>query len=72
MNTELKTAFDRVAALPEVDQIRFAHWLQAELDDERHWQEQFSANPSVLLKLAEAAIEEDDRGETKPWPVNDE
>lgn len=70
MNTELQTAIARIAALPDDEQARLAQWLQSELDDERRWQEQFDADPSMLL-MADAAAAEDDRGETRTWPVVD-
>ena len=71
MNAELQSAVDRVADLPDAEQIRMARWLQAELDDEVQWQQQFATDPSLLLKLAADATAEDDRGQTRPWPATD-
>lgn len=68
MNPSLKNVFDRVAALPDTEQQRYANWLQAELDDEREWDRQFSADLPMLREMADKAVAEDDRRETRPWP----
>ena len=72
MNTKLRSVVERVAALPDADQVRYAEWLQAEIDDDQRWDEQFARGSSMLKQMAEAALEEDDRGMTRPWPVDED
>ena len=71
LDATLQRVFDRAATLPEDEQKQLADWLTAELDDGRHWQKQFATNPSMLQAMADAALEEDLRGETRPWPNPD-
>ena len=67
MNVTLKTAIDRLASLPEEEQELFANWLMAELDDEARWQAMFDASLPRLKQMADEALAEHKRGETKPW-----
>jgi hypothetical protein len=68
MNTALETAISRIASLPEDEQERFANWLVAELDDEDRWQAKFAASLPTIEQMANDALEEHRRGETKPMP----
>jgi len=66
MNTSLEAAINRIAALPDNEQERFANWLVAELDDENRWQKRFGETVPLIQQMADDALAEDERGETKP------
>ena len=68
MNTKLDAAIDRLSALPEEQQDAIADWLIAELDDEAHLQRQFAASADALQRMADEALAEHRRGETRPLP----
>ena len=68
MNAALETVFGRIASLSEEEQERFANWLVAELDDEARWQAKFASSLPTLKKMADDALAEHRRGETKPMP----
>ncbi len=46
MTTLLQQAFERAAELPQEDQDKFARFILAELESERHWAELFSSPES--------------------------
>lgn len=66
MSDRLKLAFAEAEKLPEAEQDLFAAFLLAELEDERHWNEQFSQSADVLAKLAREARAELAAGKTVP------
>lgn len=72
MNSTLESALGRIASLPDSEQERLARWLVAELDDELEWQTKFQKSGPLLQELADEALEEHQRGETRAFPgLND-
>ncbi len=65
MTKLLEEAFERAAELPPEAQNSFAEWLLAELESERRWEVAFAQSSDRLARLADEALEEHRRGETK-------
>jgi len=66
MTRRLEEALRRVASLSPPEQDAIASQIMETLDDEDGWARRFRENPSVLLSLAQEALEEHRRGETRP------
>ncbi len=62
----LEKALQRVEALSREEQDAMASQILETLDDEQAWSRQFRDNPEVLRSLAQEALEEHRRGETRP------
>ncbi len=65
MTRLLEEAFTRVSELPADAQDELARWLLSELESERRWSELFAESGDALARLAEEALAEHRRGETK-------
>jgi len=65
MTRLLEEAFARVSELPEEAQDQVARWLLSELASERRWSALLEGSPDALAQLAEEALAEHERGETK-------
>lgn len=63
----LEQALRRAEALPPEEQDALASQIIETLDDEESWARRFRENPSLLRSLADEAMEEHRRGETRPW-----
>lgn len=57
---------EKVVALPPDEQDAIASQILASLADEVSWKERFREKRDVIRRLAEEALEEDERGETLP------
>ena len=68
MNNLLQKAFERASALPTDEQERFARFLLAELQSERHWTELLAHSESeeFLDRLADEALSDHRAGLTEP------
>jgi hypothetical protein len=66
MTKLLEKALQKVAKLPADEQDAIASEILAELEDESAWARRFAATGDKLRRLAERALEEDQRGETRP------
>jgi hypothetical protein len=66
METTLKRAFDRIAALPDDEQERFGALLLSWLDDDAAWEKSFAANPAALDALAAEARADIAAGRSAP------
>lgn len=66
MSTLLDKALERVIALPPDEQDAIASQILAALADEDAWKKQFAEKREVIRRMAQEAIEEDQRGETLP------
>jgi hypothetical protein len=66
MSTLLAKALEKVGALPKDEQDAIASEILASLADEEAWKRRFAEKRGVILRLAQEAIEEDERGETLP------
>jgi hypothetical protein len=65
MTTALQNAFAVASALPEAQQETLAAILLEEIASEKQWQESFEKSQDVLASMAEEAIAEYRRGETR-------
>ena len=66
MTTLLEKALQKVEALPEDDQNAIASEILDSLADEESWKSRFVARRDRLRQLAQEALQEDERGETRP------
>ena len=66
MTKLLKELIDKLSKLPPERQDEFAAWLLAEMEDEARWDKSFAESQDALEKLADEALEEYRRGDTRP------
>ena len=66
MTTLLGKALEKVGALPQDEQDAIASQILDSLADEETWKKRFAAKRDRLRQLAQEALDEDDRGETRP------
>jgi hypothetical protein len=66
MTKLLKEVLERVAKLPEAEQDALAAVILAEMEDERRWANSFAKSQDALERLADEALAEDRRGDTRP------
>ena len=62
----LEKALQRVEALSREEQDAIAAQILESLEDEKEWTRQFQARPDILTALADEALDEHRRGETRP------
>ncbi len=67
MTKLLKEALAKLSKLSPERQDELAALLLAEMEDEARWNESFAGSQDVLEKLADEALEEHKRGETRPF-----
>ncbi len=66
MTKLLKEVLAKLSKLSPERQDEFAAWLLAEMEDEARWDKSFAESQDALAKLADEALEEFRRGETRP------
>ena len=66
MTTLLERALQKVGALPEDEQNVIASEILDSLADEEAWKVRLTAKRDRLQQLAQEALQEDERGETRP------
>jgi len=66
MSTLLEQALEKVVALPQDEQDAIASQILASIADESGWKTRFAEKRDVIRRMAQEAIEEDERGETLP------
>jgi hypothetical protein len=66
MTTLLEKALERVGALARDEQDAIASQILDSLADEEAWKKRFAAKRDRLRQLAREALEEDERGQTRP------
>ncbi len=66
MTKMLEKAFAQAARLPEQEQNAFANWILEELASEKRWQKAFADSADALARLADEALEEHRKGNTRP------
>ena len=66
MTKLLKELIDKLSKLSPERQDELAAWLLAEMEDEARWDKAFAESQDALEKLANEALEEHRRGETRP------
>jgi hypothetical protein len=62
----LEKALKRIEALPEKEQDAIASQILDTIEDEDSWERSFQTNRETFRALAEEALEEHRRGETRP------
>ena len=66
MTKLLKELIDKLSKLSPERQDELAAWLLAEMEDEARWDKSFAESQDALEKLADEALEEYRRGDTRP------
>jgi hypothetical protein len=66
MTTLLGKALEKVEALSQDEQDAIASQILDSLADEKAWKKRFAAKRDRLRLMAQEALDEDDRGETRP------
>ncbi len=66
MASLLEKALEKVVALPPDEQDAIASQILESLADEDAWRTRFAQKRDVIRRMAQEAIEEDERGETLP------
>lgn len=66
MTELLRKAFEEASRLPEMEQNALARRLINEMVSGKQWEKAFAESEDVLDKLADEAIKEREKGETKP------
>ena len=61
-----KEVLAKLSRLSPERQDELAAWLLAEMEDEARWDKSFAESQDALKKLADEALEEFRRGETRP------
>jgi len=65
MTSSLQAAFEKAAELPPDQQEALAAILLEEMAAEREWQASFDRSQDAMAQLADEALAEHDRGETR-------
>jgi len=71
MTTLLKKAFNAASKLPKNEQDVLATILLEELRSEKRWEDAFKKSQDKLALLADEAVAEFNRGETKPLELDE-
>ncbi|PHS31497.1 MAG: hypothetical protein COA92_07960 [Sulfurovum sp.] len=66
MTTLLETAFEKISALPEIEQNIYAKNLLEEIASEKKWDSSFSESEDLLSQMADGALEDFKSNDTKP------
>jgi hypothetical protein len=66
MTTLLEEAMKRVSSLPQEEQNAIASQIFETIEDEDTWRRKLASSPQRLRALAEEALAENQRGETRP------
>ena len=66
MSSLLGKAIEKVVAPPPDEQDAIASQILESLADEEAWKKRFREKRDLIRRMAEAAIAEDERGETSP------
>lgn len=66
MTTLLETAFEKISALPAIEQNIYAKNLLDEIESEKKWDRSFSESEDLLSQMADSALEDFRTNHTKP------
>jgi hypothetical protein len=66
MSSLLEKALEKIVALPPDEQDTSASQILASLADEEAWKERFVEKRDVIRRMAREALQEDERGDTRP------
>jgi hypothetical protein len=64
MSSLMEKALEKVGTLPADEQDAIASQILASLADEEGWKKRFAEKRDVIRRLAQEALDEDQRGET--------
>ncbi len=67
MSSLIEEAWRRVEALPPEEQEAIASQILDWLADEEAWKRRFAEKRDVIARMAREAVEEDERGDTRPF-----
>ena len=65
MSKLLEQALQKVVALPQDEQDAIASQILASLADEEAWKKRFAEKRDLIRRMAQEALQEDERGETQ-------
>ena len=65
MTTLLETAFEKISALPEIEQNIYAKNLLHEIESEKKWDSAFSESEDMLSQMADDALSDFKNSDTK-------
>ncbi len=66
MTTLLETAFEKISALPEMEQNIYAKNLLDEIEFEKKWDSSFSESEDLLSQMADSALKDLENSDTEP------
>ena len=66
MTSLLEKALEKVGSLPRDEQDAIAAEILASLADEQAWKKTFATKRDVIRRMAQEALDEDRRGDTRP------
>jgi hypothetical protein len=66
MSSLLEKALEKIVALPPDEQDTSASQILASMADEEAWKERFVEKRDVIRRMAREALQEDERGDTRP------
>ena len=66
MSSLLEKALEKVGALPSDEQDAIASQILASLADEEAWKKRFREKREIIRRMAQEALDEDERDETLP------
>ena len=66
MTTLLETAFEKISALPEMEQNIYAKNLLDEIESEKKWDSSFSESEDLLSQMADSALKDLENSDTEP------
>jgi len=70
MTKLLENAFNQASKLPEIEQNVIGRWLLDEIKADKKWEKLFAESEDVLEQLAQEALMEYKKGNTKNLDIN--
>lgn len=70
MTKLLENAFNVASKLPEIEQNVIGRWLLDEIKADKKWEKLFAESEDVLEQLAQEALMEYEKGNTKDLDIN--
>lgn len=70
MTKLLENAFNQASKLPEIEQNVIGRWLLDEIKADKKWGKLFAESEDVLEQLAQEALMEHEKGNTKDLDIN--
>ncbi|MEA3498101.1 MAG: hypothetical protein U9R16_03475 [Campylobacterota bacterium] len=70
MTKLLDSAFEKVSALPEIEQNIFARFILNEIEQEKNWDRSFSDSEDILSLIANEALDDYKNNKTETLDIN--